>query len=47
VKARILFVAPFAGVATMVAEGVIAVINGERWKNVCNPKAYEHPRWNQ
>ncbi|MBP2660954.1 MAG: Phosphoglycerate dehydrogenase [Firmicutes bacterium] len=36
-----------SGVATMAAEGVIAVINGERWKNVCNPKAYEHPRWNQ
>lgn len=35
-----------SGVATMAAEGVIAVINGERWKHVCNPKAYEHPRWN-
>jgi D-3-phosphoglycerate dehydrogenase len=36
-----------SGVATMAAEGVIAVMNGERWKNVCNPKAYEHPRWNK
>jgi D-3-phosphoglycerate dehydrogenase len=35
-----------AGVATMAAEGVIAVINGQRWEHVCNPKAYEHPRWN-
>lgn len=36
-----------SGVATMAAEGVIAVMNGQRWKYVCNPKAYEHPRWNQ
>lgn len=36
-----------SGVATMAAEGVLAVINGERWPNVCNPKAYEHPRWNK
>ena len=35
-----------SGVATMAAEGVVAVINGERWPHVCNPKAYEHPRWN-
>ena len=34
-----------SGVATMAAEGVVAVINGQRWKNVCNPEAYEHPRW--
>lgn len=34
-----------SGVATMAAEGVMAVINGEKWPNVCNPKAYEHPRW--
>lgn len=36
-----------SGVATMAAEGVIAVINGERWPYVCNPEAYEHPRWNK
>lgn len=36
-----------SGVATMAAEGVVAVMNGQRWKYVCNPKAYEHPRWNQ
>lgn len=36
-----------SGVATMAAEGVIAVMNGERWTKVCNPKAYEHPRWNK
>ncbi|SDE89311.1 hydroxyacid dehydrogenase [Sporomusa acidovorans] len=35
-----------SAVATMAAEGVIAVINGQRWQHVCNPKAYEHPRWN-
>ncbi|OBW91083.1 phosphoglycerate dehydrogenase [Gallibacterium genomosp. 3] len=34
-----------SGVATMAAEGVLAVINGERWPYVCNPEAYEHPRW--
>lgn len=34
-----------SGVATMAAEGVAAVIRGEKWKNVCNPKVYEHPRW--
>ncbi|SMB86806.1 D-3-phosphoglycerate dehydrogenase [Pasteurella testudinis DSM 23072] len=36
-----------SGVATMAAEGVLAVINGERWENVCNPEAYNHPRWNK
>ena len=36
-----------SGVATMAAEGVIAVINGERWPYVCNPEAYEHPKWNK
>lgn len=36
-----------SGVATMAAEGVVAVMNGQRWQYVCNPKAYEHPRWNQ
>ena len=36
-----------SGVATMAAEGVMAVIRGERWPKVCNPKAYEHPRWNK
>lgn len=34
-----------SGVATMAAEGVVAVINGRRWKYVCNPEAYDHPRW--
>lgn len=36
-----------SGVATMAAEGVAAVIRGEKWDKVCNPKAYEHPRWNK
>lgn len=26
-------------------EGVLAVIKGEKWPKVCNPKAYDHPRW--
>ena len=34
-----------AGVATLAAEGVLAVIRGEKWAKVCNPKAYEHARW--
>ena len=34
-----------SGVATMAAEGVLAVINGEKWPHVANPKAYDHPRW--
>lgn len=34
-----------SGVATMAAEGVLAVMNGQRWPHVCNPRAYEHPRW--
>ncbi|TCS77075.1 hydroxyacid dehydrogenase [Pectinatus cerevisiiphilus] len=36
-----------SGVATMAAEGVAAIIRGEKWEKVCNPKAYEHPRWNK
>lgn len=36
-----------AGVASMAAEGVLAVMDGTRWPYVCNPKAYEHPRWNK
>lgn len=35
-----------SGVATMAAEGVMAIINGQKWDKVCNPKAYEYPRWN-
>lgn len=34
-----------AGVATLAAEGVLAVIRGKKWAKVCNPKAYEHARW--
>ena len=34
-----------AGVATGAVEGVLAVINGEKWPKVCNPEAYSHPRW--
>lgn len=33
------------GVATGCVEGVLAVINGEKWPKVCNPAAYDHPRW--
>lgn len=34
-----------AGVAVGAVKGVLAVINGEKWPNVCNPGAYDHPRW--
>lgn len=34
-----------AGVATDCVEGVLAVINGEKWPKVCNPAVYDHPRW--
>lgn len=34
-----------SGVATMAAEGVVAVVNGQKWDKVCNPKAYEQERW--
>jgi len=34
-----------SAVATMAAEGVLAVINGQRWPQVANPAAYDHPRW--
>ena len=34
-----------SGVATMAAEGVVAVINGTKWDKVCNKAAYEHERW--
>ena len=27
------------------AEGVLAVLRGERWPHVANPEVYEHPRW--
>lgn len=33
------------GVAVGCVEGVLAVINGEKWAKVCNPEAYNHPRW--
>ncbi|WP_303148931.1 hydroxyacid dehydrogenase [uncultured Megasphaera sp.] len=36
-----------SGVATLAAEGTVAVISGQKWDKVCNPKAYEHPRWNK
>lgn len=34
-----------AGVATGAAEGVAAVIAGQKWPKVCNPEVYNHPRW--
>lgn len=36
-----------SGVATLAAEGTVAVINGQKWDKVCNPKAYDHKRWNK
>ena len=34
-----------SGVARLAAEGVLAVIRGEKWDKVCNPDAYAHGRW--
>lgn len=34
-----------AGVSTMAATGVLAVMNGEKWPHVANKSAYDHPRW--
>ncbi len=34
-----------AGVATMAAEGVLAVLAGQKWPHVANRDVYEHPRW--
>ncbi|HUK99885.1 MAG TPA: hydroxyacid dehydrogenase [Nitrospirota bacterium] len=34
-----------AGVSTMAAEGVVAVLNGDKWPYVANKAAYEHPVW--
>jgi D-3-phosphoglycerate dehydrogenase / 2-oxoglutarate reductase len=33
------------GVSTMAAEGVLAVLRGEKWPHVANKEAYNHPRW--
>ncbi|MDR3588794.1 MAG: hydroxyacid dehydrogenase [Negativicutes bacterium] len=34
-----------AGVATMAAEGVLAVLRGEKWPHVANKEVYKHPKW--
>ena len=34
-----------AGVCTMAAEGVLAVINGEKWPHVADKAVYDHPVW--
>lgn len=34
-----------AKLVTMAAEGTLAVLNGEKWPHVADPKVYEHPRW--
>lgn len=34
-----------SGVATMAAQGVLAVLNGEKWPYVANPNVYKHPKW--
>ncbi|MGE4284341.1 MAG: hydroxyacid dehydrogenase [Clostridia bacterium] len=31
--------------ATMAAEGVVAILNGEKWPYVANKEAYDHPIW--
>jgi D-3-phosphoglycerate dehydrogenase len=34
-----------SGVATMAAQGCLAVLAGEKWPHVANKAAYDHPRW--
>ncbi len=34
-----------AGVSIMAVEGVLAVLNGQRWPHVANPDVYSRPRW--
>jgi D-3-phosphoglycerate dehydrogenase len=34
-----------ARTSALTAEGTLAVLRGEHWPNVANPKVYEHPRW--
>ena len=36
-----------SGVALGAVEGVLAVLEGQKWPKVVNPEAYDHPRWNQ
>ena len=36
-----------AGVCTMAAEGVLAVVNGEKWPHVANKDVYDHPLWRE
>lgn len=36
-----------AGVSTMAAEGVLAVLGGQKWPHVANKEVYEHPRWSK
>jgi len=36
-----------SGVATMAAEGVLAILSGKRWPHVANKQVYEHPMWRQ
>ncbi|WP_319533598.1 hydroxyacid dehydrogenase [uncultured Cohaesibacter sp.] len=34
-----------AKAVVMAAEGTLAILRGERWKNVFNPSVYDHPKW--
>ncbi len=34
-----------SGVATMAAEGVLAILSGKKWPHVANKEVYEHPLW--
>lgn len=31
--------------AVMCAQGCSAILRGEKWPHIANPKAYDHPRW--
>ncbi|MGE5631034.1 MAG: hydroxyacid dehydrogenase [Caulobacteraceae bacterium] len=34
-------------VVLMAVEGTLAVLRGEKWPHVCNPEAYQHPKWKE
>jgi len=34
-----------AAIVKMAVDGTLAVLNGERWPQVCNPEVYSHPLW--
>lgn len=33
------------GMVLMAVEGTLAVLEGKKWPDVCNPEVYNHPKW--